>query len=257
MASWGDLSYQSRYGKPKKLPNTNQSYVTGQPNTIAPPTPAAKPPDTGLPLDPTYQATIGGLQHKRDDALSQYAAGRPRTLADYGYTASGYDSSGAPTGLAFDPNNPFSRAALAKKTFDQSKAGTTTSYAARGQHLSGAYNRAQRNVEFGYQQSSDTLQKGLINALVGIAQGERGANTDYEIGAGQAFGDSVTRAQNTPPSPPPAAAAPAGLAGAGGNPYKPGTSEWAAFASKNGQSWKQVGGRWFRKNAAGGWTPAG
>jgi hypothetical protein len=58
-----------------------------------------------------------------------------------------------------------------------------------------------------------------------------------------------------PPADPTPAAAPAGRPGAGGNPYVPNTPEWAKFAVEHAQSWKQVDGKWFRKNAAGGWTP--
>jgi hypothetical protein len=267
VATWGDPATQRAVATARKSAKTynwgtptqkNTSYVTGQPNTKAPQTPpAASSGGSGLPLDPTYQATIGGLQHKRDDALAQYAGQRPKVLADYGYTASGYDAQGNPLGLAFDPNNPFSRAALAKRTADQVKAGTQNSMASRGQLYSGALEQAQAGNEFNYQQGSDALQKALVGALGGIAAGERGAKTDYELGAGQALGESVGRAQNAPPTPPPAAAAPAGRPNAGGNPYPPGTSEWAAFASQHGQSWKQTGGKWYRKGASGQWIPAG
>jgi hypothetical protein len=240
MASWGDLANKNRWGQPTKP--KNQSYVTGQPNTVAPPPPAAKSPDTGLPIDPTYEATIGGLQRKRDDTVSQYEAQKPKVLADYGYTASGYDSSGAPTGLAFDPNNPFSRAALAKRTYDQTQAGTTNSMAARGQLYSGAREQATAGNEFQYQQGTDALLKALTSSLVGIQSGETNAKTDYELGAGSAYGDRITRAQNTPPSPPPTPTVPVG------NPYPPGTNQWAAYAKQHGESWKQVNGKWKKVN---------
>jgi hypothetical protein len=260
MANWGDLSYKNRYGKPKPQTGAQSwgdlSYQNryGQPYGQTP-APASKPAaapvgpaavstsGSGLPLDPAYDAAIGGLQHKRDDALAQYAGQRPKVLADYGYTASGYDAQGNPLGLAFDPNNPFSRAALAKRTADQVKQGTQNSMASRGQLYSGALDQAQTGNEFRYQQGSDALQKALVEALGGIAQGERGAKTDYEIGAGQALGESVGRAQSTTPSPPPAAATQPG--GSAYNPYTPGTPQWAAYAKQHEQSWKTDSkGRW-------------
>lgn len=241
MPAYGDLaSGKNRWGQPTKP--KNQSYITGRPNTVAPPTPAAKPPDTSLPLDPTYDATIGGLQRKRDTTISQLEGQKPRVLADYGYTASGYDSSGAPTGLAFDPNNPFSRAALAKRTYDQTQSGTTNSMAARGQLYSGAREQATAGNEFNYQQGTDALLKALTSSLVGIQSGKTNAGVDFELGAGQAYGDRITRAQNTPPSSPPTPAAPVG------NPYPPGTKEWAAYAVKHKESWKQEAGKWKKVN---------
>lgn len=231
--------------KPKGPPKPkNQSYVTGDPNTIN--GPLAQSVQSVLPLDPIFQAQLGGAQRTRDDQLAQFTSSRPRLLADYGYQATGYDSSGAPTGLAFDPNNPFSRAALMKRSFDQSKAGTTTTLAARGQHLSGAHARAQRSNEFNYQQGSDSLQKALTNALVDVASGERTANTSYETTAGLARGEALDRAKSNPLTQPPAPPA-----NAGGNPYRPGTQEWAAYAKQHGQSWFQKAGQWYRVGASG------
>lgn len=255
-ASWGNPRLPPRNTRPTLparaprapavLPrNKNTSYVTGAPNTKAPAAAAApSQAGSGLPLDPTYEATIGGLQKKRDELLAGYTAQRPRVLADYGYTAAGYDSSGAPTGLAFDPNNPYSRASLAKKVYDQNQAGTQNSMAARGQLYAGSLDSAKAFNESRYQQGSDALLKSLTEQLVGIAQGERGAKTDYELGAGQAYGDSVSRAQNAPPAP--VAAAPAAQSGGSAyNPYTPGTPQWAAYAKQHGQSWKTDSkGRW-------------
>jgi hypothetical protein len=244
--TWGDLSYQNRYGKkPAKpqagaqhfgdLANKNrygtpygQTPATPKPSAASQTPPAAPSAGSGLPLDPTYQATIGGLQHKRDDLLSQYAGQRPKVLADYGYTASGYDAQGNPLGLSFDPNNPFSRAALAKRTADQVKSGTQNSMAARGQLYSGALDQAQAGNEFAYQQGSDALQKALVEALTGIASGERGAKTDYESASGQALGDSVGRAQSTTPTPPPAAAA-AGFTSKAGRDSKGNPGVWHTY----------------------------
>lgn len=249
MASFGDLSYMSRYGKPK-LPAKpkNQSYVTGQPDTINGPLPGQGP--ASLPLDPIYEAAVGGAGRSRETQLAQFTAARPRLLADFGYTASGYDSSGAPTGLAFDTNNPFSRAALLKRSYEQQQQGTVTSYSARGHRpgLSGALQRQQATNEFGYQQRGDSLQKALTNSLVDVASGERSANTEYENTVGFAKGDRLARAAAQPPAPP---AAPAGLPGAGGNPFRPGTQEWAGYAKQHGQSWFQKNGQWYRMGASG------
>lgn len=148
-------------------------------------TPGAQPPD------PVLEGMIGALGRRRDETISGLEAQKPQALASYGYTASGYDSSGAPTGLAFDPNNPFSQAALAKRNYDQRQTGTTNSMAARGQLYSGALTSAKAGNELGYQQTTDALQKALTRLLVGIARGEGAARTDYETGVAQARGQRM------------------------------------------------------------------
>lgn len=204
---WGDTSFGNRYGKP-----SGQTKAAPKPPAAPAPASASNTGSAGgLPLDPVYDSQIAGLQRQRDDSLAQYSGQRPKVLADYGYTATGYDSSGAPTGLQFDVNSPYSRAALAKRTYQQQQSGTLNGMAAQGQLYSGALGQRQAGDEFGYQQRSDALQKALVEALVGISQGERAAKTDYELGAGQAFGESLGRVgQTTPTLPPPIAASSGG-----------------------------------------------
>lgn len=233
MGSWGDTSFSNRYGKPRASGGMHWGDTSfgnrygrpsGQSAASKPkPAAAAAPPAAssaatsagGLPLDPVYDSQIAGLQRQRDDSLAQYSGQRPKVLADYGYTATGYDSSGAPTGLQFDVNSPYSRAALAKRTYQQQQSGTLNGMASQGQLYSGALQQRQAGDEFGYQQGSDALQKALVEALVGISQGERAAKTDYELGAGQAFGESLGRMGQTTPSLPPS---PVAASSGGGKP---------------------------------------
>lgn len=174
-------------------------------STFTPPPPPAPPAATPVTQDAPYKTTIAQLGQARDHTISELRGQRGRTLADYGYTAQfGPNDQLVDGSLQVDPNNPFSRAAALKRTYDQNKQGNTNSYAARGQLYSGALKNAQNANDFGFQQGQDTMQKGLIGYLAGVAGGIGQAGIDYELGSGQAYGDLIGR---QPPSvaPPPAA----------------------------------------------------
>jgi hypothetical protein len=70
---------------------------------------------------------MGGITQTRDDTLSGLTSQRAQGLAAYGYTED--PTTGA---LAFDPNDPYSQASLALKSYNQAKTGNTNSYAANG-----------------------------------------------------------------------------------------------------------------------------
>lgn len=161
---------------------------------------------TPPPVDPVYDQQVGGLTRRRDDSYADIKGRQDRTLIDYGYNAT-FDANGVLTGLTVDPSNPFSRAALLQKSYQQNKAGNVNSYAAKGMYRSGALQNAQNQAEFNYQQGSDALQKQLTSSLAGYQSERANAGTDYEIGVGQAKGDSIGRAQNSPLYTPTTAAA--------------------------------------------------
>jgi len=169
--------------------------------TAAPSAPAGPAP---LPVDPVYQNQLGGLARSRDDALTGLAGEQTRALSDYGYNAS-FDASGGVSSLAFDPNNPFSQAALLRKHYQQSKSATTNSMASRGQLYAGALQTALDRDDVNFQQGDDRLQKALTGSLSDISDRRRRALADYEFGAGSALSESVGRAQENPlyePTPP-------------------------------------------------------
>lgn len=67
--------------------------------------------------------------------------------------------------------NPFSRAALLIRSYQQGVQGTSNSYAARGQHSSGAYQRAQGSNAFGFEQGKSGINSALQNFITGANQG--------------------------------------------------------------------------------------
>lgn len=163
------------------------------PGSYQPPA-APSPGANALPPDPILQGMIGALAKTRDEKIGALESQKPQVLAGYGYKATGYDAGGAPTGLSFDADNPFSQAALLKRRYDQQQTGTQNSMAARGQLYSGALQNQKTSNELGYQGNSDAIVKALTAALKRIAQGVGTAKTDYETGVAQAAGQRAPTA---------------------------------------------------------------
>jgi hypothetical protein len=166
---------------------------------------------TALPPDATYEQQIGALGRSRDDTLAQLAGQRTSTLADYGYNAS-FDGSGGVTGLTVDPNNPYSKAALLQKSYENAKRGTTTGLAAQGHLYSSSMTNEQNNNDTGYSTSKDNLEKNLGSILASILGQERATRTAYETDAAGAYGDRVGRASSNPTYSPTGTGAPAASA---------------------------------------------
>lgn len=156
------------------------------------PTAAAAPPVAPPPPDASYEATLAGLASRRDSTIASLGQQRQQGLLSYGYTE---DPAGA---IAFDPTNPYSQAAILKRNYDQSRAGNTIGFAARGQQYSGALQNAQDYSNSQQNQASDALQKQLGAFLARNTQQRTGAGVDFELGAGQAQGDALLRAPSNP-----------------------------------------------------------
>jgi hypothetical protein len=176
-------------------------------NTPAPVVPPSTPeapqpmfdPSAPLPVDATYDSEMGALGMTRDQGLAAATGERTRGLAEYGFTESAFDPNTQTMGaLAFDPNNPFSKAALLKKSYDTGRARTGQSMASQGQLYSGAYQNSQDLLNRNQLQGEDALTKSLSQFLAGNSGQRTQAQTGYEMGAGQAEGDRVGRALSNP-----------------------------------------------------------
>lgn len=79
-----------------------------------------------------------------------------------------------------DVTNPFSKAALLKRSYDQQREGTTNSMAAQGQLYSGALLNARGNQQFGYEANQDSLSKQLQEIVMqgGVARQQAGIDRD-------------------------------------------------------------------------------
>lgn len=174
--------------RPKPVPNVQP--LSPIPKAPAPPPAPSSAPfnSNALPPDASYDQQIAGLGRTRDTTLAGLATQRQGGLLQYGYTQDQFG------GLAFDPTNPYSQAAILKRNYEESRRGSGTSLAARGQLYSGAYQTAQ---DYGNQQelqASDQLQKRLLAFLSTNVAGAAQAGSAYEQGVGQAGADRLSRA---------------------------------------------------------------
>jgi len=163
----------------------------------------------GLPVDPIFSNDLGSAQRTHDSTISQLNVQRANTAAEYGYTPT-YDEKGLIRSLAVDPNNPYAKANLLKKSYTENRAGTLNNMASRGQLYAGSLGVAQGINDSNYQQGSNALQNAFINF---IAQNQGQINTthtNYANALAAADSERVARAvandtgdYGTPPPPAP------------------------------------------------------
>lgn len=189
----------------------------GQP--AAPVAPAAPTPrgPLALPPDPVYDASEAAARSNRDTSLAGLSQQRTGQLIGYGYSED--PVSGA---LAFNPLDPFSKASLLKKTYDQSRARTAQSMGSTGGLYAGAFQQGQDIVNRGQVQGEDALQRSLTSWLAQNTAGRQRAQTKYETDVSTAAGASAGRASTSPLYSPEAdiSAATAVAAPAAAKPYK-------------------------------------
>jgi hypothetical protein len=153
-------------------------------------TPGATP---GLPVDPIFSNDIGTAQRTHDTSVSGLLTQRANTAAAYGYTPT-YDEQGLIRSLAVDPNSPYAKANLLRKSHTENRARTLNSMASRGQLYAGALGVGQGINDENYQQSSDALQKSFID-FIARNQGQiNQTNTDYANSLAGADSERVARA---------------------------------------------------------------
>lgn len=169
-------------GIPEAIPNAPVPLAGGKAAAAANPGYQA---GVGKPLDPIYDQQVGAAQRTRDDQLAYLANQRQAGLSSFGYTPD----------LQFDPNNPFSQAALLKRSYDQARRATTTSIAARGGLYSGSLQNAQADVNYRQGQGEDALKRRLVEFLTKNTNASTAAKNDYETKVAQYGADSLNRAQ--------------------------------------------------------------
>lgn len=131
---------------------------------------------TPLPMDSIYNSQKAGIDTNLDQTLIGIGGERARAYSQFGYTANG----------EVDPTNPFSRAALLQRSYEQQSRGNNTSYAAQGQLYAGSYQNAIDQTDRGYAQSKYQLGTEFDSVLAGFNQREVDAkwqNTERTAGA--------------------------------------------------------------------------
>jgi hypothetical protein len=152
-----------------------------------------------LPPDAQYEADIATAQRQLPVTQAGLVQQRTGTLADYGYSEAGWNpATGMGTGLAFNPHDPFSKAALLKKTYDASRASTGQTMGAGGQLYSGAYQQAQDIGNREQLGAEDALQKSLVSWLAENTGAYTQAGLDEQTAEMQAAGGRMDRLADNP-----------------------------------------------------------
>jgi hypothetical protein len=219
---------------------------------------------SNLPVDASYDAVIASLGLTRSNTLTALTGERARTLSDYGFNETNIDPATGVGTLAYDPNNPFSKAAVLKKTYDTGRRSTAQSMGASGQMTGGAFQNSQDLLNRNQLQSEDAQTKALQAFLAGNTTQKTAADTGYETAAGQAYGDRVGRFQSNPnydpatgtikPDTPAAAAAPAAAPGAAGPASSAALEVWQKGTYK-GRKAVYRNGKWYYTTANGELAP--
>lgn len=151
------------------------STVPGQPQPPDLQAPKDKPP--APPYDPMLDAYRASANRNAvaGQAWGTYQSGE--LDRDYGFTPEG----------AVDPNNPYSRAALLQRSYQDSVRGNTNSYAASGQLYSGALKNAQNRAFQNYDIGLDSLKRDLGRARAGVVKGQ----LDSYAGIGSSIDDAT------------------------------------------------------------------
>lgn len=118
-----------------------------------------------LPFNAEYDTTVSGAARNRDIALQNNAYERQRAQNSYGFD----------NPLA----NPYSKAALLQRSFDQFNRGTVNSAAASGQLYSGATQTDLNAGMFDFGQQYNAAQTEYQDTLRSLTDKDLAANTEY------------------------------------------------------------------------------
>jgi hypothetical protein len=240
---------------PKPKPVAAKPAVAAPPPAAPTPAPVAAPvAPLAPPPDATYEQQVATYRRNRDDQLAALATGRQTGLSDYGYNAT-FDPTGAVTGLSVDPNNPFSKAALLKRTFDQSRKANVTGFANQGQLYSGALQTTQDESQRSQAQGEDAQQKSLIQFLTQNLGSQKKAQTDFDTNVAAAESDRLSRIADSPLYSP-SQDTPAGAAVAAGKPAASSAAleVWQKGTYK-GRKATYKNGKWYYATASGKLAP--
>lgn len=150
------------------------------------PTPFVPPPD------PLYEQQLGALDKNRTATLAGLQNQRTQGLASYGYNVT-TDSAGNPTSATFDPNNPYSQAALLRKHTEQSRTGNTNRFASAGQLYAGSLQNAQDETQQQFNEGDSALSRAALAFVLNNNAQMNEARNNYELDAGQASADRLGR----------------------------------------------------------------
>lgn len=124
-------------------------------------------PETPPAYSSEYETTVGKLNRDLASAQSDITGREQAVEQQYGFN---------------DQSNPFSRANLLHRNFQQQTLANTNSFAAQGQLYSGALSSAQGSTRYGYEQDNDAALRDYQAELSELARLRMGAQTTYDEG---------------------------------------------------------------------------
>lgn len=264
--AWENAWEQANPGKTLPSPATGGGGQKGAPQTYSVQAPNTAASVERLPWDVQYEGDVGRITTGRDGTFGLLDEQENRLGLEYGIefdrTPVDVNGDGKPdytkaTNFRIadnvDVTNPYSRAALLKKSWQQARTGNTNSMAAAGQLYSGAYNRAQRNTDDQYQQG----QNGLLTGF-GTASGEiTGNRFQVWTGAEEALGEAGrTRLETALNAPTPPAPGPSPAPAPPPVPAKQALEQWlgARGATLKDVKWTDRG-MFYQRPSDGKWIP--
>lgn len=206
--------------------------------------------------DPLYLADIGTANKQKETTLANLGTQRTLAATDYGYNPT-YDEHGLVKSLAVDPNNPYSKAALLTKSYQDNLRRNQGSFASRGQLYAGSLGVAQSLEDQNFSQGSNSLTNAFIR-FIATNQGQiNQANTDWTGAIARAEGEGAYRASQAEPAPAPApsggGAAPTPAASPTASPGNATPIVQSYLASHPGGKVQQKGNTIYGMSSSGKW----
>lgn len=154
-AWWDPINNRLKPGTPNGRPASEQ----------APAAPAQPDPnDPSLPWNAASAGQQAAIQRSLTDTQGIYNRQLGELSSAYGFSTPGLTDQ-AGNAITQDISNPYSKAAILQKTYDQRKMGVGNSYAAQGQLYAGSLSNAYKGQEENYLQNRSGLETDYKNRV--------------------------------------------------------------------------------------------
>lgn len=168
-----------------------------QPNVPGAPGPGQVNQNPPLPWSAQYETGVATHNRNLDFSNLDYNQQEQRVKQAYGFD---------------DKSNPYSRAAMLQRQYQQNRNQTLNSYASQGQLYSGSLSNARNLDRYNYDKTYDTEERNYQAALADIASGRLKAQRERDEGItgleAQRVEDALSQAPDPAESPKPPPKAP-------------------------------------------------
>lgn len=151
-----------------------------------------------MPPDAIFQGDVAAAASKRTQTEAALRQARQGQLIGAGFSETNVDPNTGVGTLAFNPNDPFSKAALLKKNYDASRARTAQQMGAGGGLYSGAFQQAQDIGNRGQVQAESALHDSLFSFLAQNTGATKQAASDEQVAGIRADAARMGRIDTNP-----------------------------------------------------------